>query len=262
MRHNANSLTILLPLGTLVLIAAIVLALEVGFPSNDGTLAAVRGASATPTISSEISALPSRSPKTTSGADFIETRSPSPVPTPEPTVAPTPTPVPVTPAPGGVAAAVHVAETPTPLPPTPTPVPGGYRPDLSDQLYILLNNARTSNGLDPVARNDSLITSAVFYTQYLFVYSDPYTLDHWLVGGPGDRAWARGYCCAVGEILLESEGTAQEMMDLWMDSPPHRSVILDPQYKSYGVACYGGAHLGADGNIHHPIVCGADFGAG
>ena len=73
MRHNANSLTILLPLGTLVLIAAIVLALEVGFPSNDGTLAAVRGASATPTISSEISALPSRSPKTTSGADFIET---------------------------------------------------------------------------------------------------------------------------------------------------------------------------------------------
>jgi uncharacterized protein YkwD len=268
MRHNTESWKpLLLALGALLITvelavtAAVVLSLSGGSPASDtGTPAAVRGASATPALSDELTPLaiePHGLAESITGSDPIATPSPTPAPTP----APEPTRDPATQAPVPVPAAVYVAPTPAP-PPPPTPIPGAYRTDLSDQLYSLLNGARTSNGLAAVSRNDSLIASAEFYTQYLFVYGDPYTLDHWLVGGPGDRAWSRGYCCGVGEILVESEGDAQGMLDLWMQSDPHRSVILDPQYKSFGVACYGGPYVGSDGNVHNPIVCSAEFGSG
>ena len=149
---------------------------------------------------------------------------------------------------------------PTPVP-TPTPVPGEYRPDITEELYTMLNNERTSRGLSPALRNSALVSSAEYYARLIFLH-DPYDLDHWLEGGPGDRAWSRGYCCGVGEILVESEGSAQGMVDLWMDSPAHKNVILDPNYVSFGLACYDGPYTGEDGDVHHPIVCAGDFGSG
>jgi uncharacterized protein YkwD len=220
----------------------------------------------TPALSTRLRQLaiePHSLAESVTGSDAVATPGHTPAPTPEPTPAPDPTREPATQTPVPAPAAAYVAPPPAPPPPpTPTPIPGAYRPDLSDQLYGLLNGARTSNGLAAVSRNDSLIASAEFYTQYLFVNGNPYTLDHWLVGGPGDRAWSRGYCCAVGEVLVESEGDAQGMLDLWMHSDPHRAVILDPQYKSFGVACYGGPYVGGDGKVHNPIVCAAEFGSG
>lgn len=125
----------------------------------------------------------------------------------------------------------------------------------------MLNNERTSRGLSAVARNSSLISAAEYYAQLIFL-RDPYDLNHSLDGGPGDRAWSRGYCCGVGEILVESEGSAQGMVELWMSSAPHKGVILDPQYVVFGLACYGGSVIGDDGNLHNPIVCVGDFGSG
>jgi Uncharacterized protein with SCP/PR1 domains len=276
MRHNtAFRKPLLLALGAILITAelavaaAAALSLSGHSPASDtSTPAAVLGASATPTHSAKLATLPIEPytfAESVTGGDQTATPAPTPAPTPDPTPAPDPTGEPVTQAPAPVPAAVYIAPTPVPAPPprpTPTPVSGGYRPDLSDQLYGLLNNVRTANGLQAVSPNDSLIASAQFYTQYIFVDGNPYQLDHWLAGGPSDRAWARGYCCAVGEILIESEGSAQSMVDLWMNSDPHRGVILDPQYKSIGIACYGGPYAGADGNVHNPVVCSAEFGSG
>lgn len=198
--------------------------------------------------------------------DKIPTQAPQPAETAAAPPAATPVPL----APQIVREPVSVdppaAPTPAPTPaptavPTPVPIPGGYRPDLTEQLYTLLNNERTSRGLSAVTRNPSLVGSAEYYARLIFL-RDPYVLDHWLDGGPGDRAWSRGYCCGVGEILVESEGSAEGMVDLWMDSAPHKSVILDPQYVSAGIACYDGPFVGQDGNLHHPIVCVGDFGSG
>lgn len=190
--------------------------------------------------------------QTIKGEDGIATRTPQPTPaaTPVPVVATAPPPV-----------ARPPAAVDPPPPPTPTPIPGEYRTDITDQLYTMLNNERTSNGLSAAERNSSLISSAEHYARLIFL-RDPYALNHWLDGGPGDRAWSRGYCCGVGEILVETEGSAASMVDLWMSSPPHRSVILDPQYVVFGLACYGGPVIGDDGNPHHPIVCVGDFGSG
>lgn len=201
--------------------------------------------------------------QTINGAEGVAT------PTPQPTPAPTPEP----PTPTEVQtiarepASVDVPPPPRPAPrpptagPTPVPIPGGYRSDLSEQLYTLINNERTSRGLAPVVRNAILVSSAEYYVRLVWL-NDPYDLTHWLDGGPGDRAWARGYCCGVGEILVESEGSAQQMVELWMDSTSHRNVILDPHYVSLGIACYDGPFVGDDGNLHYPIVCGGVFGSG
>jgi uncharacterized protein YkwD len=187
----------------------------------------------------------------------IVTVIPTPVPTPLPT--PEPTPVPPPPAP----AAVDSPAPPPPPPPTaaPTPIPGEYRNDLADQVFALLNNERTKRGIAAVGHNTSLSASADYYARLIWL-RNPYDLNHWLDGGPGDRAWGRGYCCGVGEVLVEAEGSAQTMVDLWMGSPPHHDVILDPQYVVLGVSCYDGAYVGEDGATHHPIVCAGDFGSG
>jgi uncharacterized protein YkwD len=262
MRHNAESwkplaLGAILITVALAATAAVVLSLQGHSPASDtGTPAAVLGSSARPTRSAKLTPVPAEpnaSGESVTGTDQL--------PAPDPTPALDPTGEPLAQAPAAVPAAANVAPPPSP-PAAATPIPGTHRPDLSDQLYGLLNNIRTSNGLQTVSPTDSLIASAQFYTQYVFVNGNPYQLDHWLVGGPGDRAWARGYCCAVGEILVESEGSAQSIADLWMNSAPHRGVILDPQYKSIGIACYGGPYVGGDGNVHTPIVCAAEFGSG
>lgn len=188
------------------------------------------------------------------------TSPPTPVPTPEPTPQPTPEPTPVP-----VIAAPPTVPRSAPQPaavPAPTPAPTGYRNDVAQALFTLLNNARAANGVATVASNSVLTASAEYYAKLHFTTANPYELNHYLDGGPGNRAWSRGYCCAVGEILVTSEGSAEGMVELWMNSPPHRAVIVDPQYREIGVSCYGGAYTSPDGSTGYPVLCSADFGSG
>jgi uncharacterized protein YkwD len=133
---------------------------------------------------------------------------------------------------------------------------------MAQQVLNLLNNERAKAGIGGVAGNGSLQAAAEYYAQLHFTSADPYQLNHYLDGGPGNRAWNRGYCCAVGEILVTSEGSAEGMVALWMDSPSHHAVIVDPQYHEIGVSCYGGEYHSPDGSIGHPVLCSADFGSG
>jgi uncharacterized protein YkwD len=190
--------------------------------------------------------------------------SPTPQPTPVPTAQPTPepTPAPVTEPPPVTAAPVARPAAAPPTPPPPPPPAHGYRPDMAQTILELLNQERATAGVGGVVSNGSLQAAADYYAKLHFTTANPYQLNHSLDGGPGNRAWARGYCCAVGEILVTSEGSASGMVDLWMDSPSHRAVIVDPQYSEIGVSCYGGEYHSPDGPIGHPVLCSADFGAG
>lgn len=181
---------------------------------------------------------------------------PTPDPTPEPTPQPTPepAPVPVTEAPAAPRSVPQPAAAPAPA--------HGYRNDVAQALYTLLNNARAANGVAAVASNSVLTASAEYYAKLHFTTANPYELNHYLDGGPGNRAWARGYCCAVGEILVTSEGSAEGMVELWMSSPSHHAVIVDPQYREAGISCYGGEYTSPDGSTSHPVLCSADFGSG
>lgn len=189
----------------------------------------------------------------------------TPIPTPEPTPQPTPEPAPIpatAPPPVAPAPVAQPAAAPPPTP-APTPVPSqGYRPDIAQALLTLLNNERAKAGVAAVAPNSILQSSSDYYAKLHFTTTDPYQLNHYLDGGPGNRAWNRGYCCAVGEILVTSEGSPESMVALWMDSASHHAVIVDPQYHEIGVSCYGGEHTSPDGSTSHPVLCSADFGAG
>jgi uncharacterized protein YkwD len=146
---------------------------------------------------------------------------------------------------------------------TPAPPPHGYRYDMASEIFGLLNHVRTQNGLTAVSAHGILTATADYYTKLHFTTADPYQLNHYLDGGPGSRAWNRGYAGgAVGEILVTSQGSAQGMVDLWMNSPSHHAVIMDPQYTDVGVSCYGGEYRSADGSIGYPVLCGAVFGVG
>jgi uncharacterized protein YkwD len=99
------------------------------------------------------------------------------------------------------------------------------------------------------------------YAKFHALQPDPYQLSHWLDGGPGDRAWRAGYCCAVGEVIVIAEASPEHMVQLWMNSPPHHAIIMDGRYSQVGIGCYEVAHTGSGGHTSHPILCVGDFGA-
>jgi uncharacterized protein YkwD len=59
--------------------------------------------------------------------------------------------------------------------------------------------------------------------------------------GPADRALAGKYAFySVGENLAAGQETAADVMKVWMKSPTHREIILDPAWKEVGIAIRGG----------------------
>jgi uncharacterized protein YkwD len=150
---------------------------------------------------------------------------------------------------------------PDPPPPPPPPEPGRFRPDYSAAILNLLNGERANLGLGSVANEGSLAAAAEGYARLHATQPDPYALSHWLDGGPGDRAWRAGYCCAVGEILVIAESSPEHMVQLWMGSPTHRQIITDGRYSQVGIGCYEVSVAGSGGYVSHPVLCVGDFGA-
>jgi len=118
---------------------------------------------------------------------------------------------------------------------------------MADQVVQLVNLERTERGLQPVLVNTALEQSAADYacrmaTDSFFAHQDPITGD-----GPASRAVAAKYrFFAVGENLAAGQQTPAEVMKKWMESPPHRELILGPNWKELGVA----VRTGADHSIY------------
>jgi uncharacterized protein YkwD len=74
------------------------------------------------------------------------------------------------------------------------------------------------------------------------------------------RGWKRW---SVGEALLASEGQeldAAAIVEAWLDSPPHRELVLSPAWHDAGVGVYyAPAAPGEYGDLE-AIVVTADFG--
>jgi uncharacterized protein YkwD len=124
----------------------------------------------------------------------------------------------------------------------------------------LFNQRRAGAGLGSLAADGSLQASADYYVELHTRVGDVFNLSHNLDGGPGDRAWARGYCCAVGEVLATAEGSANQIFDLWMASPPHAGIIMDGSYDHVGVSCYQAPYPDANRGTVYPVICAAELG--
>ncbi len=116
---------------------------------------------------------------------------------------------------------------------------------LEDQVLQLVNLERAAHGLAPVVLNAKLNGIAADYAclmiaESFFSHKDPITGR-----GPGERAIAGKYrFYAVGENLAAGQETAAEVMKLWMESPSHREIILDPKWKEIGLAVRRGGEYG------------------
>jgi len=108
---------------------------------------------------------------------------------------------------------------------------------MADQVLQLVNLERAETDLPPVTRNPALEHIADDYAcqmiaENFFGHTDPTTGY-----GPGDRAVVGKYAFyAIGENLAAGQQTPAEVMKVWMDSPSHRDIILDPKWTEVGIA--------------------------
>lgn len=118
---------------------------------------------------------------------------------------------------------------PTPTP-TPKPAPTTVKPTptvdlnvnaaLRAQAISLINQQRANAGLGQLASNSDLSDksqswSATMANQKLLVHSTP-----------PNKLW--------GEIIASGYTTAESVVNGWMNSPPHRDLILKPEFKIIG----------------------------
>jgi uncharacterized protein YkwD len=141
-----------------------------------------------------------------------------------PTPAPTPTPTP----------------TPTPRP-TPTPTPPAAPADrytaLERETVDKINARRRAAGCGGVTLNAQLTTAAERHSRdmatnnfFSHTGSDGSTFDQ--------RIRAAGYTPSqkIGEILAAGYTTADAVVQGWYDSPGHKAIMLDCQYREIGIS--------------------------
>ncbi|MBQ0011235.1 MAG: CAP domain-containing protein [Clostridiales bacterium] len=108
---------------------------------------------------------------------------------------------------------------------------GSYDYDMARQVLDLVNAERAANGRAPLKWNDTLASDAAIRATELPVnwsHTRPDGSD-WSTAGSG-RAW--------GENLAMGQTSPAQALSDWMQSPTHKSNILDSDYTKMGVACY------------------------
>jgi uncharacterized protein YkwD len=141
------------------------------------------------------------------------------------------------------------------------------RSALEIEVVQELNRARLDRGLWPLRTTPSLRTAARLHTKTML---DVGFFGHDSPDGTsfGDRVrryytnrgWHRW---AVAETLLASSGTstdARAVVSAWLDSPPHRTIILDPAFRDVGVGAFHSPHAPGEYAGSNTVAVTADFG--
>ncbi len=118
-------------------------------------------------------------------------------------------------------------------------------PDVQVQvLYCLLNYAREQQGVGPVAPSSLLATTASAKARDIVLCHD---FRHEACGKPAFQvADDVGYHGSIGENLYVAEGrltAPRYALDTWLNSPPHRENLLQPEWRTTGIALLGGANF-------------------
>jgi uncharacterized protein YkwD len=134
------------------------------------------------------------------------------------------------------------------------------------QLVREINEARTAEGLRPLRVSPALQKAAVRHTRAMLQGG---FFDHSSADGTSapDRI-ARSYpmlpsrMWSVGETIFSTSRTmtASQTVDAWLESPPHRAVLLSAQWREIGIGVAKAELAGGDfGNLPASVAT-ADFG--
>ncbi len=98
-----------------------------------------------------------------------------------------------------------------------------------------INAQRTQRGLKAVAQDDALVQIARYHSNDMALHN---FTEH---NGSAGEDWSVRYTWTgeswsyTGEILAWNFGNVTDLINDWMNSPAHRSIILDPHYTYAGV---------------------------
>ena len=131
--------------------------------------------------------------------------------------------------------------------PVDTQVSGLSQSQMESSIGCLINDERSSYGLQPVTPNGDLHQAALSHSNEMiaesyFEHTSPQGLtfiDRIDTTGymNGARSWV------VGENLVWGTGplsTPQALVTAWMNSPPHRENLLRPSFREIGIAAVAG----------------------
>jgi uncharacterized protein YkwD len=134
--------------------------------------------------------------------------------------------------------------------PVNTQVTGLSEAQMEDSITCLINDERSSNGLQPVILNSDLREAALSHSSEMIAQS---YFEHTSPAGLTfiDRIESTGYMrgarsWTVGENLVWGTGplsTPQALVTAWMNSPPHRENLLRPSFREIGVAALAGTPI-------------------
>jgi uncharacterized protein YkwD len=150
--------------------------------------------------------------------------------------------------------------------PVNTEVDGLSQATMESSITCLVNDERTSHGLQPVAANGDLRQAALSHStemvnQGYFEHTSPAGLTFM------DRIESTGYMhgarsWTVGENLVWGSGplsTPQSLVTAWMNSPPHRENLLRPNFREMGVAAVTGTPVSR--LDHLGVTVSSEYGA-
>ncbi len=127
--------------------------------------------------------------------------------------------------------------------------PGGestaVAPDVQVQVLLcLVNYARDHHGLQPVALSPLLNATAAAKARDIVLCRD---FRHEACGKPPFQvADDLGYRGSIGENLYVAEGALEAprlALDTWLNSEGHRENLLQPDWRTVGIALLPGANL-------------------
>ena len=116
-----------------------------------------------------------------------------------------------------------------------SPVPLITPENFQKQIVLLVNNERVKDELKPLTENPELDESAKNKA------TDMFAKNYWAHNSPdGVTPWAQfakvGYAYQyAGENLARNFSSPEGTVLAWMNSPEHKSAILNPEYTETGV---------------------------
>jgi uncharacterized protein YkwD len=133
-------------------------------------------------------------------------------------------------------------------------------------IFQQLNTIRTEHGLTPLVLSTKLADAAEQHSQDMI---EKGYFSHGSSNGESFGArlatfYPEGgaHYWAVGENIFWSPGvpTASKSMQAWMDSPPHRENILNPDWRQIGIGAVSSTDAPGTYGGHAVTVITADFG--
>jgi len=131
-------------------------------------------------------------------------------------------------------------------------VSGNPGTDINAEVFKLVNEVRAAEGLPAYTYNNTLEESAMEYAVHMRIDT---CFSHSECGSTlKERMHASGYykdngrSYSYGENIARGQDSAADVMEDWMNSPPHKGAILSTKFKEIGIGRSGDywvQHFGA-----------------